>query len=126
MLHRMAVAFFTIAPNHELWMMAVADPAAGVAATGSITVSAAATTAGTIPLYLAGQNVDVLANGTDTAAQLATKIAAAVNAMASLPVTLANGKTYSLFQAWTKSAFEINAEQGQARVRFEGMSGSEF
>lgn len=89
MLHRMAIAFFTIAPNHELWMMAVADPAAGVAATGSITVTTAATTAGTIPLYLAGQNVNVLANGSDTPAQLATKIAAAINATPSLPMTAA-------------------------------------
>lgn len=45
---------------------------------------------------------------------------------ATVTTTLANGKTYSLFNAWTKSAFEINAEQGQARVRFEGMTGSEF
>ena len=87
MLHRMAVAFFLIAPNHELWMMAVADPSAGNASTGSITVTTAPTTAGTIPLYLAGQNVNVQANGTDTAAQLATKIAAAINAATALPVT---------------------------------------
>ncbi|MFB0491953.1 phage tail sheath gpL-like [Methylobacterium sp. OAE515] len=89
MLHRMAIVFFTIAPNHELWMMAVADPAAGVAAAGAITVTTAATQAGTIPLYLAGQNVNVLANGSDTAAQIATKIAAAVNAAQLLPMSAA-------------------------------------
>lgn len=89
MLHRMAVAFFTIAPNHVVFMMAVADPSAGVAATGAITVTTAATTAGTIPLYIAGQSVNVLATGADTAAQTATKIAAAINAMPSLPVVAA-------------------------------------
>jgi hypothetical protein len=45
---------------------------------------------------------------------------------ATITTTLANGKTYSLFEAWTKSAHEINAEQGMVRVRFEGMNGSEF
>ncbi|MFB0491952.1 hypothetical protein ABIE45_004538 [Methylobacterium sp. OAE515] len=45
---------------------------------------------------------------------------------ATVTATTASGKTYSLFEAWTKSAFEINTEQGMVRVRFEGMSGSEF
>ena len=45
---------------------------------------------------------------------------------ATIVVQLANGKSYSLFEAWTKAAHEINAEQGQVRVRWEGMDGSEF
>ncbi|MCX4195104.1 hypothetical protein OMR07_05575 [Methylobacterium organophilum] len=89
MLHRMAIVHFRIAPYHELWMMAVADPAAGVAATGAIAVTTAPTAAGTIPLYIAGQNINVLASGSDTAAQLATKIAAAINATSMLPVSAA-------------------------------------
>lgn len=35
---------------------------------------------------------------------------------------LANGKTYILYQAWCRSAFELNTREGQARVRFEGTS----
>ncbi|SFJ67935.1 phage tail sheath C-terminal domain-containing protein [Methylobacterium brachiatum] len=89
MLHRMAIVHFRIAPYHELWMMALADPAAGVAATGAIAVTTAPTTAGTIPFYIAGQVVSVLANGSDTAGQLATKIAAAINAVSMLPVSAA-------------------------------------
>jgi len=89
MLHRMAIAFFKIAPNHLCYMMAVADPAAGVAAAGAIAVTTAPTTAGTIPLYIAGQVVNILATGSDTAAQLATKITAAINANGGLPVTAA-------------------------------------
>lgn len=89
MLHRMAIAFFQIAPNHLCYMMAVADPAAGVAATGSITVTTVPAAAGTIALYIAGQLVSVLATGADTGAQLATRIAAVINAKGSLPVTAA-------------------------------------
>ena len=96
MLHRMAVVFFTIAPNHIVYMMAVADPAAGVAAQGSISVTSTAATAGTISLYIAGQSVPILATGLDTADALATKIAAAINANAMLPVTAAvDGTTTS-------------------------------
>lgn len=105
MLHRMAIVFFSLAPYHECWMMAVADPAAGVAATGAITVTTAPTAAGTIPLYIAGQNVNVAANGIDTAAQLATKIIAAITAMPSLPVTAAvdgtNPAKVNLTARWT-------------------------
>ena len=45
---------------------------------------------------------------------------------ATVVAQLANGRTYTLFQAWTKAAFELNAEQGMTRVRFEGITGSEF
>ncbi|WP_342106294.1 phage tail tube protein [Methylobacterium sp. SI9] len=45
---------------------------------------------------------------------------------ATVVAKLATGRTHTLFGAWTKSAFELNAEQGMTRVRFEGISGSEF
>ena len=45
---------------------------------------------------------------------------------ATIVAQLANGNSYSLFEAWTKAAHELNAEQGQVRIRWEGMDGSEF
>jgi len=45
---------------------------------------------------------------------------------ATVVAALANGASYSLFDAWTKAAHELNAEQGQVRIRWEGMDGSEF
>jgi len=45
---------------------------------------------------------------------------------ATVVAKLANGRTYTLFDAWTKDAFELNAEQGMTRVRFEGLRGTEF
>lgn len=35
---------------------------------------------------------------------------------------LANGKTYILTQAWTKSAQELNTKEGTTRVRWEGLT----
>jgi hypothetical protein len=35
---------------------------------------------------------------------------------------LANGHVYVLYQAWCRSAFELNTREGQTRVRFEGVA----
>lgn len=39
---------------------------------------------------------------------------------------LANGKTYSLKEAWCRAALELNTREGQTRVRFEGTSCEEI
>jgi hypothetical protein len=39
---------------------------------------------------------------------------------------LANGKVYVLRNAWTSAAREFDAAEGQATVRFEGMSAEEM
>lgn len=73
----------------EVWCIALADNAAGVAATSTVTLTGPSTQAGTIALYIAGQLVSVpVANG-DTAAIIATSMAAAINANVDLPVTAA-------------------------------------
>ena len=59
MLHRMAVAYFTNNQATETWIGVLDDNAAGVAATGTITVTGPATAAGTISLYVGGQLVSV-------------------------------------------------------------------
>lgn len=45
---------------------------------------------------------------------------------ATVTAELANGKSYVLAQAWTKAAFELNAHDGMARVRFEGVTCNEL
>ena len=52
----------------------------------------------------------------------------ALQAMCDVTVTveLANGKVYVLRNAWTSTAREFNAADGQATVRFEGMSAEEM
>ena len=45
---------------------------------------------------------------------------------ATITAEMANGKTYLLRNAWTASARELDADEGKATVRFEGMSGEEM
>lgn len=71
----------------ELWCMAAADDAAGVAATGTITVVGTATAAGTVPLYIAGQRLTIGVLVGDTASVVAAAITAAITAAPDLPVT---------------------------------------
>lgn len=69
--------------------IASADLAAGASAIGSYIFGGPATQAGTIYLLIAGQSVQVGVIAADTAASIATKAAAAINANKNLPVTAA-------------------------------------
>lgn len=72
-----------------LWLLPLADDGAGVAATGTIVVSSAPTAAGTLTRLIAGQRVAVTVSASQTTAQVATALAAAINALTDLPVTAA-------------------------------------
>ncbi len=87
MLHRMAAAYFKNNDYTELWCVGLDDDGAGVAATGSIKVDAAASAAGTDNLYIAGQRIRYAVASTDTPAALATAISAVINADTNLPIT---------------------------------------
>lgn len=87
MLHRMAIAWFASNKMTELWVLVVADDAAGVAAAGTITVTGPATEDGTIPLYIGGERVTVEVASGDVQNDIATAIGAAINADTDLPVT---------------------------------------
>lgn len=88
MLAQMAARYRAIDPVLDLYILPYSDNPTGVAATGTITVTAAATAAGTLALYIAGRLVTVgIATG-QTVDQLATAIAAAITAAgADIPVT---------------------------------------
>ncbi|WP_338662628.1 phage tail protein [Pararoseomonas sp. SCSIO 73927] len=73
----------------ETHVLPLADNGAGVAATGTITVTAVATAAGTDSLYIAGRRVQYAVAPAMTLPQIAAAIAAAVNAAGDLPVTAA-------------------------------------
>jgi phage tail sheath gpL-like len=87
MLARMHAVYRLSDPTGEVWCMAAADAGAGVAATGTITVTGPATAAGTINLYIGAQNVQVAVGSTDAANTIATNINAAINAALDLGVT---------------------------------------
>lgn len=73
----------------DLTAVALDDDGAGVAAAGDITFTGPATAAGTISLYIGGERVRVAVAVDDTAEEVATAMAAAINADTSLPVTAA-------------------------------------
>ena len=73
----------------ELWAMGVADNAAGVAATKTITLTGPATAAGTLSLRVLHQKAQVGVTVGMTATQAGTALAAAINAYSDLPYTAA-------------------------------------
>ncbi len=87
--HRMVHAYRANDPTGELWVIALDDDASGVAATGEIEVTGTATADGTLSIYIAGQLVEVAVADEDTATDIATAVAAAINADTNLPVTAA-------------------------------------
>jgi len=85
--HRQAIGWFAVNKSTEMWMGFVADNGAGVAATGTIVFTAAATATGTIPFYFGGERVPVAVTAGDATTAMATATAAAINANLDLPVT---------------------------------------
>ncbi len=89
MLAHMFELWFKANPLTEVFMMPLTDDGAGVAATSTLTFAGTATAAGTISLYVAGRPIRVGVSLGDTAAAIATALAAAINANSDYPVTAA-------------------------------------
>ncbi len=87
MLHRQAIAWFASNTSTELWLGILDDPGAGVAASGTITVTGPATAAGTIALYMSSKRIQVGVADAATPTEIAASIAAAINADTDLAVT---------------------------------------
>lgn len=90
MLHRMALAWFSVNKSTELWILAVPDNSSGVQAAGAVAITGPATAAGTLSVYLGGQLVQVAVTASQTADAIGTALAAAINANLDLPVTAVN------------------------------------
>ena len=88
---RMVAKFIKNNAVQTLFVAGLAEPSSGVAASGVIEISAAPTNSGTLTLYIAGQRVQVSAISSDTASTMAAKITAAINALATLPVSAVQG-----------------------------------
>ncbi|WP_456679486.1 phage tail sheath C-terminal domain-containing protein [Bradyrhizobium sp. S3.7.6] len=84
---RMVEAFMNSNTTQQLWVAPVSEPSAGTAATGTISISSAATASGVLTFYIAGQKVQINVASTDTQSIIATNLAAAINAANDLPVT---------------------------------------
>lgn len=89
MLHRMFIAGKKANSTTETWAIALADDAAGTAATGSLTFGGTLTGSGTVNLYIGGRRVRVSATSVSTGATIATAVVAAITADTLLPVSAA-------------------------------------
>ena len=78
----------------ETWAIALDDEAAGVRATGAITVGGAVST-GTIRLYIGGRRLTVGVSAGDALADVAAAIQTAIAANTDLPVTAAVDKNHN-------------------------------
>lgn len=87
MLHGMAAAARKANDYVDIWAIALDDDVAGVAATGTVTFGGVPTATGTLALYIGGNLVRIAVVAAEAEATLATRLAAAINADASLPVT---------------------------------------
>ena len=86
MLAQMVTRYRAIDPTLDIYMLPYTDLVAGVAATGSVTVTGTATAAGTLSLYIAGKAVKVAVTAGQVATAVATAIAAAITDI-DIPVT---------------------------------------
>jgi phage tail sheath gpL-like len=86
-IERMFAAFFNNTFAQEVWAAPVAEPSAGTAATGTLTVATPPTQAGTLDLYIAGQHLAIGVAANDTTTSVASNIATAIGNMDTLPVT---------------------------------------
>ena len=89
MLHLMTQAYRANDTFGELWYLPLADAGGAVAATGSIAITAAPTATGVLSFYIGGVRISQTVLPTQTSAQIATALAASINATPNLPVTAA-------------------------------------
>lgn len=96
--HLMARAAVQRNPYLDLTVVAL-DDAAGIAATGTITITETATAAGTIRVYVGDQYADATIALSDTPSAVAVKIANAIAAKSDMPVTATNAAGVVTFTA---------------------------
>ena len=85
----------------ETWAIALEDDDAGQPATGKVQLSGTVAASGTLALYIGGERVRAKAVAGESAAAVATRLAAAINADFSLPVTAAvTGAAVDLTCKW--------------------------
>ena len=90
MLAAMCFAARNANPNTEIWAVALDDVGAGVAATGTITLTGAPTANGTLYVYLGGVRIPVSVTVGQSLTVIAGNVVAAINNVISLQATATN------------------------------------
>lgn len=116
----MVEAFLAQNTTQPLYVLPLSDASGAVAATGSVTFTGPATAAGSIKLMIGGRYLEIGVEATDTAAEIATAVAAAIQGASKLPVsaTASNGTVTLTAKNKGAAANEIdvrlNHYQGEA------------
>jgi len=121
-LARMFKAYYANNFANEVWGGPVPESTNAAAATGTITVTTPPSEAGTINLYIGGQHVACNVGSSDTADEVATALAAAINAEYDLPVTAAAAAAVVTLTSTFKS---INANDIRVELSYYGQIGGE-
>lgn len=106
----------------EVWYLPLADDGAAVAATGTVQFTAAATANGTFNLYVGGVRYALPVLTTQTTGQLATALAALINADPTCPVNASVGSSTVTFTAVNKGPTGNDID---LRVNYLGVAGGE-
>jgi phage tail sheath gpL-like len=122
MLHLETLAYRQNDSFGEVWYLPLADAVGAVAATGSVAFTAAATANGTLSLYVAGTLVAMPVLTTQTTAQLATALAAAISATPNLPVTATASTSTVTLTALNKG---VGGNDIDLRFNYRGVAGGE-
>ena len=116
-------AYFLVDQGTPIVCLPITPPGSGVAATGTISFAVTTVVAGTLALYIAGQKIAVgLAVG-DAATAVATKVAAAINAVTSLPVTATASTNTVVLTAKFKG---IDGNEIRVEDSYLGINGGEI
>lgn len=109
---------------NELWCVPMDDNGAGVASTGSIQITGAATGSGALKLYVSGRKIEVAVASGDTATAIAANIKAVMDADDSLLVSSAvNGGDPTILDFTAKSKM---VEGDDIDIRFNYFDGDVF
>lgn len=107
----------------EVWYLPLADDGSAAAATGTVQFTAAATANGTFYLYVAGVRYALPVTTTQTTAQLATALAALINADPTCSVSAAASTATVTFTAVNKGPCGNDID---LRVNYMGAAGGEY
>lgn len=119
-LAQMVEAFIASNPSQPLFCLPLSDAATSVAATASVAFTGPASAAGAVYLMVGGREVTVGVDSADSATEIATAVAAAVNAYADLAVTATAASGTVTLTAKNKGAsaneldIRVNHYAGQA------------
>lgn len=121
----MAAAYRNNDQFGELWYLPLADDGSAAAAIGGVKFTSVASAIGTLSLYIGGQLVSMPVSSAQTLAQLATALAAAINAIADLPVTAAVDGTDATKVDVTAKNKGLAGNDINVRLNYLGAAGGE-